>query len=135
MVSAHMTRLCLLSCARAAFSECAAAGRTRAVVHAELMCWVPAESEPFHAAAQVQRFLNAWIQGTDVVQYTPGGFAWSSAWGSLRYTANAALVAVVYASHINGESPPHHAHHAVLHLGSPETRGAVWRTASRGSEG
>lgn len=54
-------------------------------------------------AAQVQRFLTAWIQGTDVVQYTPAGFAWSSPWGSLRYTANAALIAVVYAKHINGE--------------------------------
>lgn len=51
----------------------------------------------------MQRFLAAWIQGTDVVQYTPAGFAWSSPWGSLRYTANAALIAVVYAKHINGE--------------------------------
>lgn len=60
--------------------------------------------------AQVQRFLNAWIQGTDMVQYTPGGFAWSSAWGSLRYTANAALIAMVYAGHINGDL--HYAHHS-----------------------
>ena len=52
---------------------------------------------------QVQRFLNAWIQGTDMIQYTPGGFAWSSPWGSLRYTANAALIAMVYAGHINGD--------------------------------
>ncbi len=50
----------------------------------------------------MQRFLNAWIQGTDVVQYTPAGLAWSNAWGSLRYTANAALIAVIYGRHING---------------------------------
>ena len=53
-------------------------------------------------AAQVQRFLNAWIQGTDVVQYTPAGLAWSNARGSLRSTANAALIAVIYGRHING---------------------------------
>ena len=38
-----------------------------------------------------------------MVQYTPLGLAWSNAWGSLRFTANAALIAVVYAKHIKGE--------------------------------
>ena len=78
------------------------------------MSWNPADIA-LRAAMQVQRFLNAWIQGTDVVQYTPGGFAWSNAWGSLRYTANAALIAVVYASHINGELPSISARHAIRH--------------------
>ena len=73
----------------------------------------------------MQRFLNAWIQGTDVVQYTPAGFAWSSAWGSLRYTANAALIAAVYASHINGDSHPCHAHDAMLHLAPSISCGAA----------
>lgn len=54
-------------------------------------------------AAQVQRFLDVWIQGTNVVTYTPGGLAWSAPWGPLRYTANAALIAVVYGKYINGE--------------------------------
>ena len=52
----------------------------------------------------MQRFLDAWIYGyTGVIQYTPLGLAWSNAWGSLRFTANAALIAVVYAKHIKGE--------------------------------
>ena len=74
----------------------------RSCTRSPSMAWVQAVMELCHGAAQVQRFLNAWIQGTDMIQYTPGGFAWSSPWGSLRYTANAALVAMVYAGHING---------------------------------
>ena len=73
--------------------------------------------------SQVQRFLTAWIQGTDMIQYTPGGFAWSSAWGSLRYTANAALIAMVYAGHINGD--PLSFAFISRACGPPESRGAM----------
>lgn len=51
---------------------------------------------------QVQRFLHAYMAGTDGVTYTPGGLAWASEWGSLRFVTNAAMIAVVYSKHIQG---------------------------------
>ncbi|CAL8464163.1 g3698 [Coccomyxa elongata] len=50
--------------------------------------------------AEVQRFLEAWITGTDGVTYTPNGLAWGSEWGSLRFVGNAALIASVYSKAI-----------------------------------
>lgn len=52
--------------------------------------------------AQVQRFLEAWIMGTDGVTYTRNGLAWGSEWGSLRFVGNAALIASVYSKAIAG---------------------------------
>ena len=52
--------------------------------------------------AKVQRFLEVYVQGTNMVQYTPSGFAWASQWGSLRFTTNTALIAMVYAKSIAG---------------------------------
>ena len=46
---------------------------------------------------KVQQFITSWITGTDGVQYTPKGAAWASQWGSQRYTANAAIIASVFA--------------------------------------
>ena len=58
---------------------------------------------------QVQRFLEAWIKGTDGVTYTPHGLAWGSEWGSLRFVGNAAMIAAVYSKSIAGAlSPPSH---------------------------
>ena len=57
------------------------------------------------AAFQVQRFVEAWIQGTDGVTYTPGGLAWANQWGSLRFVGNAAMIASVYAKNVASE--PH----------------------------
>lgn len=51
---------------------------------------------------QVQRFVEAWITGTDGVTYTPGGLAWGSEWGSLRFVGNAAMIASVYAKNVQG---------------------------------
>ena len=51
---------------------------------------------------QVQRFLAAYMKGTDGVTYTPGGLAWASAWGSLRFVTNAAMIAVTYSKQIQG---------------------------------
>jgi hypothetical protein len=45
----------------------------------------------------VERMLDSWLPGGSGVTYTPGGLAWSSQWGSLRYAANMAFVAGVYA--------------------------------------
>ena len=49
-------------------------------------------------AVQIQGFLEAWIQGSQSVAYTPSGLAYLSPWGSLRHTSNAALIAAVYAN-------------------------------------
>ena len=58
------------------------------------------------ATFQVQRFVEAWIQGTDGVTYTPGGLAWANQWGSLRFVGNAAINASVYAKNVASESHP-----------------------------
>lgn len=54
---------------------------------------------------QVQRFLEAWITGTDGVTYTPAGLAWGSEWGSLRFVGNAAMIAAVYSKSIASARP------------------------------
>ena len=51
----------------------------------------------------MQRFVEAWIQGTDGVTYTPGGLAWANQWGSLRFVGNAAMIASVYAKNVASE--------------------------------
>ena len=55
------------------------------------------------ATFQVQRFVEAWIQGTDGVTYTPGGLAWANQWGSLRFVGNVAMIASVYAINVASE--------------------------------
>lgn len=55
-------------------------------------------------AQKVQQFLVSWVTGTDGVQYTPKGAAWASQWGSQRYTANAALIASVFAQRSQGNN-------------------------------
>jgi hypothetical protein len=54
--------------------------------------------------ANVERWLNWWtVGGTEHgadgtrITYSPGGQAWLSQWGSLRYTANTAFLAFIYA--------------------------------------
>jgi len=46
----------------------------------------------------VERFLRNWFPG-GTVQYTPKGLAWLLTWGSNRYSANAAFIAMVAAKH------------------------------------
>ena len=54
---------------------------------------------------QVIRFLESWVTGSGgLVTYTPGGLAWASEWGTLRYTMNAAFIAVVFANSIESEA-------------------------------
>lgn len=57
---------------------------------------------------QVQGFLEAWIQGSQSVSYTPAGLAYLSPWGALRHTANAALIASVYSQLIQGKTHQTH---------------------------
>ena len=56
------------------------------------------------ACLQAARFVEGWIAGTADITYTPDGLAWSSQWGSLRYTMNAAFIAEVFSAHIAGEA-------------------------------
>ncbi|MEZ4864808.1 MAG: glycoside hydrolase family 9 protein [Caldilineaceae bacterium] len=46
----------------------------------------------------VQQWLDYWTVGANGqrITYTPGGLAWLDQWGSLRYTANTAFLALVY---------------------------------------
>jgi endoglucanase len=50
----------------------------------------------YHQAAQ--HYLDYWTvgHGPRRIAYTPGGLAWLDAWGSLRYAANTALMALLY---------------------------------------
>ena len=50
---------------------------------------------------QVEGWLNNWVTGGNGVQITAGGLRWISKWGSLRYAANTAFLADVYASSVN----------------------------------
>jgi endoglucanase len=52
--------------------------------------------------AFMEMFLDFWTSGYDgsKVTYTPGGLAWLDQWGSLRYAANTAFLAFVYADSI-----------------------------------
>ena len=51
----------------------------------------------------IERNLAYWTTGTpegERVTYTPGGLAWLSSWGSLRYALNESFLAVVYAKDV-----------------------------------
>ncbi|MEB3316952.1 MAG: glycoside hydrolase family 9 protein [Cyanobacteriota bacterium] len=51
--------------------------------------------------SHVEGWLNNWVTGGNGVQITAGGLRWISQWGSLRYAANTAFLADVYASAVN----------------------------------
>jgi len=51
----------------------------------------------------IERNLDYWMPGGGIT-YTPGGLAWLDSWGSLRYTANASLVAFVWADDSRGNA-------------------------------
>ena len=53
--------------------------------------------------SDAQTWLDFWSVGDNGqrVAYTPGGLAWLDEWGSLRYAANTAFAAFVYADHVN----------------------------------
>jgi Ca2+-binding RTX toxin-like protein len=56
-----------------------------------------------HYKTEVENWLNEWTTNntTGAVKYTPGGLAWIAEWGSLRYTANTAFIAGIYADTVN----------------------------------
>ncbi|ODN41731.1 glycoside hydrolase family 9 protein [Piscirickettsia litoralis] len=49
-----------------------------------------------------ENWLNRWActQTTDCVRRTSGGLVWLDQWGSLRYSANTALIAFIYADYL-----------------------------------
>ena len=49
----------------------------------------------------IERNLDYWMPGGGIT-YTPGGLAWLDSWGSLRYAANASLIAFVWADDSHG---------------------------------
>ncbi|MBB3193898.1 glycoside hydrolase family 9 protein [Roseateles terrae] len=52
----------------------------------------------------IERNLAYWTTGTsegERVTYTPGGLAWLSQWGSLRYALNESFIAMVYAKDVS----------------------------------
>ncbi|MEB3295115.1 MAG: glycoside hydrolase family 9 protein [Synechococcales bacterium] len=54
----------------------------------------------------VENWLNRWSDrsGASGIQYTAGGLAWLDQWGSLRYAANTAFLAGIYADTVNNPS-------------------------------
>ena len=52
--------------------------------------------------ADAERWLDYWSVGVNgqKVPTTPGGLAWRDQWGALRYAANTAFCAYVYADHV-----------------------------------
>lgn len=57
----------------------------------------------------IDRWLDFWTTGFlgRRIRYTPGGLAWLDQWGSLRYSANTALLALIYSDWLsaNGLDP------------------------------
>ncbi|MBF0441213.1 MAG: glycoside hydrolase family 9 protein [Oligoflexales bacterium] len=51
----------------------------------------------------VERWLDFWTTGYkgEHITYSPGGLAWLSPWGALRYSANTALMAFIYSDFLN----------------------------------
>nr|ANR02619.1 endo-b-1,4-glucanas [Perinereis aibuhitensis] len=49
-----------------------------------------------NARAQLEDFLQSWFPGGGIT-YTPQGLAWRDTWGSLRYAANSAFIALLAA--------------------------------------
>jgi hypothetical protein len=60
-----------------------------------------------------QRWLDWWTVGVNgsKIQYSPGGEAFLSPWGSLRYSANTAFVALVYADYLGKSDPLYSRYH------------------------
>ena len=51
--------------------------------------------------ADVESWLNNWVDGGNGVTITDGGLRFISQWGSLRYAANTALLAGIYADNVS----------------------------------
>jgi hypothetical protein len=56
--------------------------------------------------ADIERWLDFWTTGFEGrrIRYTPGGLAWLDQWGSLRYSANTAFLAMLYSDWLRAQS-------------------------------
>ena len=52
-----------------------------------LMYKLSAPSDKATYETAIRTYLDSWLTGGDVT-YTPGGLAWRSQWGALRYSGN-----------------------------------------------
>jgi hypothetical protein len=61
---------------------------------------LPCRFFPSNAAiqARINGFVTAWTKGSDLVQFTPKGLAYSGPWGSLRHVGNAMFLMKAYAA-------------------------------------
>ena len=59
------------------------------------------ETDDIQYRNNVETWLDDWIKGTDEIQYTSGGLAWGTNWGSLRASATTAFIAGVYSDTVN----------------------------------
>ena len=73
-----------------------------------LMAELTGEASYRHDAS---RFLDYWSQGHEGsrIPYSPGGQAFFSKWGSLRYAANASFLAFMYVKYFQDVDPKHSA--------------------------
>jgi endoglucanase len=53
--------------------------------------------------SSIERNLDYWMPGGGIT-YSPGGLAWLDTWGSLRYAANSAFIAFVWADDSHGNA-------------------------------
>lgn len=44
--------------------------------------------------------LSSWINGNNGITVTPKGLAWTAEWGSLRNSANAGQLSLMYEAHV-----------------------------------
>ncbi|KAK9858827.1 hypothetical protein WJX84_008301, partial [Apatococcus fuscideae] len=51
-------------------------------------------------STEIEGFLASWINGNNGITVTPKGLAWTTDWGSLRNSANAALIAMIYSNQV-----------------------------------
>jgi endoglucanase len=49
----------------------------------------------------VENWLNNWVTGGNGVQYTEGGLAWNTSWGSLANSSTNAMLAGIYSDKVN----------------------------------
>jgi endoglucanase len=49
----------------------------------------------------VENWLNNWVSGGNGVQYTEGGLAWNTSWGSLANSSTNAMLAGIYSDKVN----------------------------------
>jgi endoglucanase len=57
--------------------------------------------------AAAEKWLDYWTVGVPEgrVRYTPGGLAWLDMWGSLRYSANTSMLALIYSKYLKDKEP------------------------------